>query len=134
MDRLSPEQRSSLMSRIRSQNTGPEKAVRSLVHSMGYRFRLHRRDLPGSPDLAFISKRKVIFVNGCFWHRHACPAGRCQPKSNTDYWLGKFSKNQQRDKKNIRALRKLGWGVMTIWECQLKNLPKLAENIERFLS
>lgn len=134
MDTLTPEQRSALMSRIRSKDTVPEKAVRSLVHAMGYRFRLHRRDLPGTPDMAFIGMKKVIFVHGCFWHRHSCTKGRHQPSSNTAYWQSKFERNRLRDLKNNQALRRLGWRVLTIWECQLKDLLKVERRIRHFLT
>lgn len=133
MDTLGPELRSALMARIRSKDTGPEKIVRSLVHALGYRFRLHRKDIPGTPDMAFIGMKKVIFVHGCFWHRHSCSKGRHCPASNIDFWQRKFEKNLLRDRKNLRALRRLGWGVLTIWECELKSLHKVEGRVRRFL-
>jgi DNA mismatch endonuclease (patch repair protein) len=112
--------RSENMRAIRSKDTLPEMAVRSLVHRLGYRFRLHRQDLPGRPDLAFPSRRKVIFVHGCFWHSHACKTGLI-PKSNRDFWLPKLRQNKARDRKNLDALTKLGWDALVIWQCQLKD-------------
>lgn len=120
MDRLSPEQRSRLMSRIPSQNTKPERFVRSELHRLGYRYVLHKRGLPGTPDLVFPSRKKIIFVHGCYWHGHSCKYGRAQSKSNVDFWVAKIRRNRQRDAENIRALRKAGWRVLNIWECQIK--------------
>ncbi|MDD5325821.1 MAG: DNA mismatch endonuclease Vsr [Polaromonas sp.] len=109
-------------------------AVRSLVHRLGYRFRLHRRSLPGCPDLVFVARKKVIFVHGCFWHGHAgCKDGRL-PKSNLDYWTNKIGRNQRRDSRAVRRLRADGWGVMTIWECQTSNLDAMAARLRRFLA
>ncbi|MCL4782787.1 MAG: DNA mismatch endonuclease Vsr [Bryobacterales bacterium] len=134
MDSLSPDQRSERMSRVRSRDTKPELIVRKLVHRMGFRFRLHRRDLPGNPDLVFPGRDKIIFVHGCFWHRHGV---RCKltrwPKSKLDFWKPKLEENQRRDRRNQQALRTLGWKVMVVWECQLKEADKLAERIRRFL-
>jgi len=132
-DTLTPEQRSKLMSRIRGRDTSPEMTIRRLVHSMGYRYRLHRRDLPGTPDLVFGPRRKVIFVHGCFWHLHqGCPLAR-RPKSRTDYWWPKLEANRQRDKRNQQALEDLGWKVLVIWECEIKKGVSLAERIQDFL-
>jgi DNA mismatch endonuclease, patch repair protein len=134
-DTISPERRSENMRRIRSKDMKPEMAVRRLVHGMGYRYRLHRNDLPGKPDLAFPSRRKAIFVHGCFWHQHA--SKRCKitriPKSNQAYWLQKLERNRIRDARNLRSLRKLGWKCMVIWECRTVDLDGLACRIERFL-
>ena len=114
------------MSRIRSKDTKPERLVRQLAHKLGFRFRLHRRDLPGVPDLVFPSRRKVIFVHGCFWHQHP----RCQfaykPKSNREFWEDKLSTNRKRDDRVIRKLRKQGWDSLVIWECQTRNPSALA--------
>jgi len=121
------------MSLIRSKDSRPEKAVRSLVHRLGYRFRLHRTDLPGKPDLAFPGKKKVMFVHGCFWHRHGCPRGSYHPKTNLEYWTKKFVSNKERDKKYLNAYKQLGWGVLVIWECQIKDKNGLCETIIRFL-
>ena len=132
MDRLTPERRSWLMSRIGSKNTEPEVAFRSLIHRLGYRFRLHRRDLPGTPDLVLPGRRTVVFVHGCFWHGHACKREK-MPKSRMDYWGPKIEANRQRDRKKARALRALGWRVITVWECELRNPDKLSTRIVRLL-
>ena len=133
MDNLTPARRSINMSRIRSRNTSPEIIVRRLVHAMGYRFRLCSKLLPGKPDLVFPSRRKVIFVHGCFWHSHA----RCKiahlPKSNVDYWMPKLRRTKQRDAEHVRRLKKLGWQVLVLWECQLRNVSSLQQRLKRFL-
>jgi DNA mismatch endonuclease (patch repair protein) len=133
-DNLTPEQRRLNMSRIRSTNTRPELFVRSLVHRMGYRFRLHRRDLPGKPDLIFPSRRKVIFVHGCFWHMHDCRFGSVTPKSNADYWQNQRLSNVERDKSHITALKDAGWQVFIVWECQIKSPEGVRESLMKFLS
>lgn len=133
MDTLGPAQRSMRMSLVRGKNTKPELAVRRLVHGLGYRYRLHRRDLPGTPDLVFSKRRKVIFVHGCFWHRHADCALARLPKSKSEFWLPKLEGNAERDTRNVRELNRLGWGVMIIWECQLRDKARLVEMIRRFL-
>lgn len=123
------------MSAIRSHGMKPEMVVRRLVHGMGYRYRLHRADLPGRPDLVFPGRAKVIFVHGCFWHQHkkaACRDSRL-PKSNLIYWKPKLARNIERDKKNIRALRRRGWKVLVIWECKTGDVGALAERIRTFL-
>jgi len=120
------------MRRIRSKGMLPELAVRSLVHRMGYRFRLHRKDLPGKPDLVFVSRRKVIFVHGCFWHAHDCKMAH-KPKSNADYWGPKLKRNQARDKKNLKALIAMGWKPLVIWECKAKFPEKLEKKLATFL-
>lgn len=133
MDTISPKQRSEVMAKVRSKNTRPEMVVRRLVHGLGYRYRLHRKDLPGTPDLVFPGRSKVIFVHGCFWHRHAdCPLARL-PKSRQEFWVPKLAGNADRDAKQIQALRRLGWSVMTIWECEVRDLGKLERRIRRFL-
>lgn len=118
-DFMSPAQRSAHMAKIRSKNTKPEVRLRSLLHRAGYRFRLHVRTLPGQPDLVFPGRRKVIFVNGCFWHGHACSVGARLPKTNTDFWLLKRKKNQERDARQLQELEALGWRVLVVWECEL---------------
>ena len=133
MDTMSPAQRSYTMSRIRSKDTGPELMVRKLVYSMGYRYRLHERALPGTPDLVFRGKKKVIFVHGCFWHRHKCARGMQVPKSRVEYWSQKLERNRQRDVQNKHSLRDMGWEVLTVWQCQLKDLESLEKKIRRFL-
>lgn len=134
-DTVSPTTRSAMMRAVRSRDTAPERVVRRLAHALGYRFRLNRRDLPGSPDLVFPGRRKVIFVHGCFWHRHDCRAGRSTPAANRDFWLRKFSDNVRRDRRVARRLRADGWGVMTVWECQTKlaGRERLAGRLKRFL-
>jgi DNA mismatch endonuclease (patch repair protein) len=124
--------RSENMRAIHGKDTLPEMAVRRLVHSLGYRFRLHRQDLPGKPDLAFPARRKVIFVHGCFWHSHACKAGLI-PKTNRDFWLPKLRKNKARDRRNLKALTQLGWDALVIWQCELKNSRALRQCVKRFL-
>lgn len=133
MDSLSPAERSEIMARVRSRDTRPEMLVRRLVFSFGYRYRLHAKDLPGRPDLVFRRRRKVIFIHGCFWHRHSNCALARLPKSRQEFWLPKLEGNRKRDEKNVRQLRREGWGVMTTWECQLKNPERLADRIRRFL-
>ncbi|MHB1220324.1 MAG: very short patch repair endonuclease [Alphaproteobacteria bacterium] len=135
MDTLTSKQRSERMSRVRGANTKPEWTVRRLVHGMGYRYRLHSSDLPGKPDLVFARRRKVLFVHGCFWHRHPdpkCPLSRL-PKSRLDFWVPKLEGNRKRDKRDEKRLRDIGWSVMVVWECQLKNKNRLAARIGRFL-
>jgi len=130
---LSGERRSANMRAIRSRDMKPELVVRSAAHCLGYRFRLHRRDLPGKPDLAFAGRRKVIFVHGCFWHQHAgCIDGR-MPRSNLDYWTPKLTRNVERDAEHIAALKTGGWKVLVIWECETNNAPRLAARLRRFL-
>jgi DNA mismatch endonuclease (patch repair protein) len=133
MDRLSTARRAENMRRIRSTDTKPELAVRSLAHKLGYRFRLHRKDLPGRPDIVFPSARKAIFVHGCFWHQHKyCIDGRL-PKSRKSYWLPKLERNKQRDKQNREKLRRLGWRSMIVWECQTKLSEALRQRLKKFL-
>ena len=121
MDKLTKEKRSWNMKQIRSKNTKPEMILRSLLHKMGFRFRLHRKELPGKPDLVLQKHRTVIFVHGCFWHLHeGCREGRI-PSSNTDFWRDKLNKNVERDKSKQLELKRLGWSVVIIWECELKN-------------
>lgn len=135
MDILTPEQRSKRMSRVRGRDTKPEMLVRRLAHGMGYRYRLHRRDLPGSPDLVFPSRQKVIFVHGCFWHRHLDPDCKLArlPKSKLDFWGPKLETNRERDERNLALLAELGWDVLIIWECQTKNREELKARIGEFL-
>lgn len=135
MDPLSSIQRSERMSRVRDRNTAPELAIRRLVHALGYRFRLHRRDLPGTPDLVFPGRRKVIFVDGCFWHRHPDPACKLarMPKSRQKFWGPKLEGNRARDLAKEAALTALGWEVLTVWECELRDLASLRNKIRTFL-
>lgn len=122
------------MRRIRKKNTRPELVVRRLVHSMGYRFRLHVASLPGSPDIVLPRHRKVIFVHGCFWHRHDCPDGIKLPHSKPDYWIPKLARNRQRDERHAQELRQLGWSVLAIWECETRHHDVLKATLERFLA
>ncbi|MEQ1886055.1 MAG: very short patch repair endonuclease [Bryobacteraceae bacterium] len=133
MDRVTPKQRSMMMSRVRSKNTKPELIVRHLAWALGYRYRLHARDLPGSPDLVFRRIRKVVFVHGCFFHQHCCPAGTI-PKTNTAFWQTKLHRNIERDEDNIANLTQSGWDVLTIWECELKNPTAVRLGLQQFLS
>ena len=134
MDTLTKRERSERMSRVRGKDTGPELAVRKLAHSMGYRYRLHVRDLPGAPDLVFPRLRKIILVHGCFWHRHAnCKLARL-PKSRLEFWLPKLNGNHTRDLENVRALRKNGWKVKIIWECQINRIAQLRKSLSSFLA
>lgn len=121
MDSLTPRERSERMARVKAKNTKPELAVRSLVHRMGFRYRLHGKGLPGRPDLVFARRRKAIFVHGCFWHRHrGCRLARL-PKTRLDFWLPKLDANAARDRKVERQLAELGWKIMVIWECEVKD-------------
>lgn len=122
------------MARVRGKDTKPEWAVRRVVHSLGFRYRLHIGSLPGKPDMVFAQRRKVIFVHGCFWHRHGtrCPLTRL-PKSRLDFWRSKLEQNRKRDEKNLRLLRASGWKVLTIWECQLSRVETLKARIMKFL-
>lgn len=126
--------RSENMRRIRSKDTSPERTVRSMVHRLGFRFRLHRKDLPGKPDLAFPSRKKVIFVNGCFWHGHGCRSVARKPKTNTEYWVEKIRENKKRDARNRRKLRTMGWETLVIWECETEKDPeRLRDRLVSFL-
>ena len=131
MDTLSQADRSERMSRVRSKGTKLEMRVRRIVHAMGYRYRLYRRDLPGCPDLVFPARGKVVFVHGCFWHRHE-GCGRL-PKSRLDFWLPKLESNRQRDLANQERLRGMGWSVLVVWECELRDAEVLAERVRSFL-
>lgn len=121
------------MSRVRNRDTAPEVAVRSIVHRLGYRFRTHRSDLPGNPDIVLTRHRTVIFVHGCFWHGHrGCKRG-ARPTSNTGFWNAKLDTNIKRDRRNQRKLKHMGWKVLVVWQCQLRDKQKLAARIRRFL-
>jgi DNA mismatch endonuclease, patch repair protein len=127
------DQRSRTMRAVKGADTGPELTVRRLAHRMGYRFRLHRSDLPGKPDLVFPGRRKVIFVHGCFWHGHSCARGNRPPKTNSDYWQKKIARNAARDLRNASALEASGWGVAVIWECELKRPVDVRKRLSKFL-
>jgi DNA mismatch endonuclease (patch repair protein) len=133
MDRVTKATRSKIMSAVHTRDTGPEKAVRSIVHRLGYRYSLARTDLPGKPDLVFVSRGKILFVHGCFWHGHVCRYGRL-PKSRRSYWEAKIDANKARDRRQTKALRKAGWSVMIAWQCQLKKKDTLKKRIESFLN
>jgi len=132
IDNVSKEKRSEIMKRIRSKDTTPELIVRKLVHSLGYRYRLHDKKLPGKPDLVFSRWKKVIFVHGCFWHNHNCKQGKL-PKSNLDYWLPKLKENCRRDARNQKLIISTGWKVLVIWQCQTRDIDTLKETIVAFL-
>ena len=135
VDTLTPAERSKRMGLIRGKDTKPEIAVRKLIHGIGYRYRLHEKKLPGKPDLVFASRRKVIFVHGCFWHRHPDP--KCKlarmPKSRLDFWRTKLEHNRGRDSRNQARLRQLGWEYLVVWECQLRNLAAVSNQAKMFL-
>ena len=135
MDTLTPTERSARMARVRGKDTRPEMLVRRISHGCSYRYRLHRADLPGKPDLAFIGRRKAIFVHGCFWHRHPDPACKLArlPKSREDFWLPKLEANRSRDLKNQDLLAALGWSTLVLWECQLKDEAAVRRRLTDFL-
>lgn len=122
------------MARIRKTDTKPELIVRRLAHRLGFRFRLYRRDLPGNPDLTFPGRKKVIFVHGCFWHRHDCRHGQKLPNSKPDYWAPKLARNAERDRINAQKLHALGWKLLVLWECELTDTHKLERRMTRFLN
>lgn len=134
MDKLSPKERSENMRRIRSKNTAPERTLGKIVRSLRYRYRAHGKNLPGRPDFVFPQERKVLFLHGCFWHSH----GRCKiarnPKSKRGYWIPKLQGNKKRDRRNSARPRYRGWRVLTIWECQLKDLSQVRRRIRAFLT
>ena len=133
MDIVSAEKRSWIMSRVRSRDTAPEKAVRSAIHRMGFRFSLHRKSLPGNPDIVLARHKKVVFVHGCFWHQHKnCPSAK-RPQSNQEFWDTKLDSNLKRDIVNHQRLRGLGWNSLVIWECDLKHKEDLDGRLEEFL-
>lgn len=128
-----PASRRNTMRAVKDRDTGPELTVRRTAHAMGYRYRLRRKDLPGRPDLVFVSRRKVIFVHGCFWHQHDCSRGARIPKSRQDYWVPKLRRNVERDSRNIEKLRELGWDALTIWECEIRDISGLQRILLDFL-
>lgn len=133
-DVLTREQRSFNMSRIRNRDTRPELIVRSVVHRLGYRYRLHKKDLPGKPDLVLVRHRKIIDVHGCFFHMHKCRHGSVVPATNAKFWRSKRLSNVERDRRNLRSLRRGGWRVMIVWECETRNLASLQERLQKFLA
>ena len=128
-----PEQRSRIMRAVKGCDTAPEMTVRRMAHGMGYRFRLHRKELPGKPDLVFPKLHKVVFIHGCFWHGHGCARGSRAPKTNTEYWRSKITRNSLRDAANIVALRARGWRTAVVWECELKEPVRVAKRLAGFL-
>lgn len=134
MDVLTKKQRSYCMSRIRGKDTKPEIAVRKIIHNLGYRYSLHKKNLPGCPDIVLSSHQKIIFVNGCWWHRHNCKLGRRSPKSHLSYWLPKLRANKERHIRNVKKLRNQGWKVLNVWECQTRNSEKLVDRLSKFLN
>jgi DNA mismatch endonuclease, patch repair protein len=131
-DPFTKSERSRIMAAIRGKGTRPEMAVRRMVHRMGYRYRLHMRSLPGTPDLVFPARRKVINVSGCFWHMHGC--GRCRiPRTRRAFWAAKLTRNKDRDRRTRRALRRVGWDVLVVWECRIRDAERLAARLKAFL-
>ena len=134
VDFVSREKRGNIMRGSRSKDTRPELAIRQALHGLGYRYRLHSKDLPGKPDIVFPKRKKAVFVHGCFWHQHdddGCKITR-KPSSNSAFWDGKFSRNQARDAANLEALQDAGWSVMTLWECEVSRV-ELLERLQAFL-
>ena len=129
-----PAQRSATMRAVKSRDTTPELATRALLRRFAPHYRLHRKDLPGNPDIAYIGARRAIFVHGCFWHGHDCPRGARQPKANADYWRQKIAKNRARDKINAERLQALGWRSLVVWECETKDLAGLEARLRAFLA
>lgn len=128
-----PEDRSRIMRAVKSRDTSPELTVRRLLHAMGYRFRVHRTDLPGNPDIVLSGRQKVLFVHGCFWHGHKCPRGDRVPKTNRDYWIRKIARNRERDIAARVALEKSAWQVGVVWECEIKDRRSVERQLRRFL-
>ncbi|WP_375205438.1 very short patch repair endonuclease [Hyphococcus sp.] len=130
-DVFTKEKRSEVMRAVKGRDTKPEVALRKKLHALGFRYRLNVKDLPGKPDLVFPKYKTAVFVHGCFWHGHQCKRGNRQPKQNADYWKEKIARNKARDKKNAKELEKLGWRVITVWECELKDLDPASLPIKR---
>jgi DNA mismatch endonuclease (patch repair protein) len=128
-DVFTPAERSAVMRRVKGRDTTPELKLRKLLTRLGFRYRLHRKDLPGSPDIAMIGRKTAIFMHGCFWHGHDCKRGARQPKANTDYWTSKIGRNRARDTRTAAALEAMGWRAVTVWECELKNEAALEEKL-----
>jgi DNA mismatch endonuclease (patch repair protein) len=126
-------ERSAVMRRVKGRDTGPELKLRKLLTRLGLRYRLHRKDLPGSPDIAMIGKKTAIFMHGCFWHGHDCKRGARQPKANADYWIGKIARNKARDAENIVKLEKMGWRAVVVWECELRDEEALEARLRQLL-
>jgi DNA mismatch endonuclease (patch repair protein) len=133
MDILTKSQRQFCMSQNKGKDTNLEVVVRKQIYSLGYRYRLHRRDLPGCPDMVFPRQKKLIFINGCFWHRHACKKGRSMPETRKAFWQAKFTRTIERDKANYKALKTLNWKILIVWECQLRDLARVEKKVGWFL-
>jgi DNA mismatch endonuclease (patch repair protein) len=133
MDTLSPLERSERMRRVRSQGTKPELKLQKLIWALGYRYRKNRRDLPGKPDLAFVGRRRALFMHGCFWHRHDCPMGNRAPRSRVAFWNAKFDRNVQRDAEVQNQLKSKGWRSLVVWECELRDAARLERRVRKFL-
>jgi len=133
-DVLTPQQRSFNMSRIRNRDTRPERIVRSIVHRLGYRYRLHKKDLPGKPDIVLVRHRKIIDVHGCFFHMHKCKYGSVVPVTNAEFWKGKRLSNVERDRRTLRALEREGWKVLVVWECETRTPASLQSRLLAFLA
>ena len=131
-DTRTKEQRSRIMKSVGARDTGPELTVRRLLHRLGYRYSLHRRDLPGRPDIVFPGRRKAIFIHGCFWHGHDCGKGEL-PKSRPEYWIVKIETNQERDARVVASLKRAGWQTLTVWQCELKSLDTIERTLRKFL-
>lgn len=131
-DKLTKAQRSALMGRIKRSNTNPEMAVRRLLSSLGYRYRIQLAAVPGRPDVAFTKRKKAVFIHGCFWHMHGCGLSRV-PKTRTGFWLAKFRRNQERDARLLKAAKSSGWRCLVVWECEVRSLQKLERRLTRFL-
>jgi DNA mismatch endonuclease (patch repair protein) len=121
------------MRQVKGKNTGPELALRQILTRMGLRYRLHRKDLPGAPDIAFIGRKIALFMHGCFWHGHDCPRGARQPKANADYWIAKIARNRARDTANMARLEAMDWRPVVVWECELKDRPALEAKLAALL-
>lgn len=132
-DNLTPAQRRACMQAVNGRDTTPERVVRSMLHRLGCRFSLHRADLPGKPDIVMPARRSIVFVHGCFWHRHTCPRGKRAPASNRAYWRAKRQRNRERDRRAIAALRRAGWRVLVVWECQTQDQVRLNRRLSRFI-
>ncbi len=132
MDTRTPEQRRRIMQAVKTKDTGPEMIVRRMLHSHGYRYRLHRKDLPGRPDIVFKGRRKAIFVHGCFWHGHGCSKGKL-PKSKLSYWQPKIEQNMARDARNISELEADGWQVLVVWQCEIADRQALWLRLQEFV-
>lgn len=133
MDTLTTEQRSIRMSLVRAADSKAERLVRNIAHRVGYRYRLHRLDLPGHPDMVFVGRRKIIFVHGCFWHRHDCPAGRRLPKTRIGFWKAKLDRNRERDSAQLHRLADDGWSVLVVWECETRYPLEIEARLRAFL-